>query len=271
MGKCIIMMNQSSGIHSEELTAEKEDVLKGKIAGVVGSDEPVIGTLELTGTAADSQVFSGQTYYNTDAKTKRTGTMLTMTGQTIMPGVIQQTISCAGKYMTGNITVGVIPSKYVDMSVGQTSFNYGSFSGLLASGMTLLKPSWQSTQGNRAGVGWMMPFQYPNGSWEHYEVASKLSINLSYIRTITVSGNVIFNGSSVGTFRVGVKPKNSQIVRILQSQRFGNASAEKTFTWTMDVSAYTGHQHLHFIADTEKATYDHDGNYTLVRTISFGI
>lgn len=105
MGKCIIMTGGMGGIDPDELTADPEDVLKGKIAGVRGSDEPIIGTLELTGTAADSQVYAGQTYYNTDAKTKRTGTMQAMSGQVITPGAAQQTISCAGKYMTGNIVV----------------------------------------------------------------------------------------------------------------------------------------------------------------------
>lgn len=105
MGKCIIMTGGMGGIDPNELTAYPEDVLKGKIAGVRGSDEPIIGMLELTGTAADSQVYAGQTYYNTDAKTKRTGTMQAMSGQVITPGAVQQTISCAGKYMTGNIVV----------------------------------------------------------------------------------------------------------------------------------------------------------------------
>ena len=36
---------------------------------------PLTGTLKLSGTAGDSQVLSGQTYYNTDAKGKRTGSM----------------------------------------------------------------------------------------------------------------------------------------------------------------------------------------------------
>lgn len=75
MGKLIIQKSGGGGLDPDELTAKPEDVLKGKIAGVAGSDEPTAGTLQLTGTAADSQVLNGQTYYNTDAKTKRAGTM----------------------------------------------------------------------------------------------------------------------------------------------------------------------------------------------------
>lgn len=63
------------GLDTDELTAVAGDVLKGKTAGVKGSDDPVTGTLELTGNAADANVLTGKTYYNTDAKTKRSGTM----------------------------------------------------------------------------------------------------------------------------------------------------------------------------------------------------
>ena len=39
----------AGGIDPDELTALQKDVVKGKIAGVSGSDEPVEGTLDLTG------------------------------------------------------------------------------------------------------------------------------------------------------------------------------------------------------------------------------
>lgn len=64
------------GVPSDELTALLSDVLKGKTAVTSDSDdEAAEGTLELTGDAADSHVLSGKTYYNTDAKGKRTGEM----------------------------------------------------------------------------------------------------------------------------------------------------------------------------------------------------
>ena len=70
------------GLSPDDLTAEPGDVLKGKIAGVKGSDEPTAGTLELTGNASDSQVLAGSTYYNTNPKTKRTGTMVNQGAKT---------------------------------------------------------------------------------------------------------------------------------------------------------------------------------------------
>ncbi len=73
MGR-IWMPGGGGGVDLDAITATFEDVLKGKV--IVGPDgEPLTGVLELTGNAADSQVLSGKTYYNTDAKTKRTGTM----------------------------------------------------------------------------------------------------------------------------------------------------------------------------------------------------
>ena len=105
---------------------------------IVGPDgEPLTGTLALSGNASDGQVLSGQTYYNTDAKTKRTGTMpnrgavnqsLAINGsytipagyhngsgkvtqniptkgaQTYTPGTANQTIA-AGQYLTGAQTI----------------------------------------------------------------------------------------------------------------------------------------------------------------------
>ena len=68
------MPGGGGGVDLDAITATFEDVLKGKV--IVGPDgEPLTGVLELTGNAADSQVLVGKTYYNTDAKTKRTGTM----------------------------------------------------------------------------------------------------------------------------------------------------------------------------------------------------
>ena len=76
MGRILMTGGGGSGGSSDDCTATANDVLKGKTAVYNGSgDEPQEGTLELTGDAADGYVYSGKTYYNTDARTKRTGTM----------------------------------------------------------------------------------------------------------------------------------------------------------------------------------------------------
>ena len=80
------------GASSDELTAARGDVLKGKTAVTSDSnDEPMEGTLELTGDAADSHVLSGKTYYNKDPKTRRTGTMPNR-------GAVAQELAAGGSY-----------------------------------------------------------------------------------------------------------------------------------------------------------------------------
>lgn len=88
----------------EDVTATPADVLKGKTAYVKDQDDPVAGTLELTGNATDSYVYPGKTYYSTDPKVKLTGTMPTQATKTITPGASAQTVA-AGRYLTGAITV----------------------------------------------------------------------------------------------------------------------------------------------------------------------
>ena len=80
------------GASSDELTAARGDVLKGKTAVPSdSSDEPVEGTLELTGDAADSHVLIGKTYYNKDPKTRRAGTMPNR-------GAVAQELAAGGSY-----------------------------------------------------------------------------------------------------------------------------------------------------------------------------
>lgn len=92
MGKAVITGSGGGGAGSDECTATKIEVLKGYKAITKDSDDELIeGTLELTGTAADSQVLSGQTYYNTDVKTKRTGAMANR-------GAVSQALNAGGSY-----------------------------------------------------------------------------------------------------------------------------------------------------------------------------
>ena len=74
----ILMPGGGGGIDLDVVTAVAGDVLSGKV--IVGADgEPITGTLALTGNAGTEDVLSGKTFYNADAKTKRSGT-LTLSG-----------------------------------------------------------------------------------------------------------------------------------------------------------------------------------------------
>lgn len=92
MAKAVIMGGGGGGASSDELTAARGDVLKGKTAVTSdSSDEPVEGTLELTGDAADSHVLTGKTYYNKDPKMRRAGTMPNR-------GAVAQELAAGGSY-----------------------------------------------------------------------------------------------------------------------------------------------------------------------------
>lgn len=96
-------------VTSDETTAKAGDVLKGQTyLGADTDDEAGTGTLELTGDAAAGHVLSGKTFYNTNAKTKVTGTIASMDGTVITPSASAQTISCSGKYMTGDCIVNAV-------------------------------------------------------------------------------------------------------------------------------------------------------------------
>ncbi|RFZ79847.1 hypothetical protein DS742_05140 [Lacrimispora amygdalina] len=92
MGKVSIASAGGIGVGSDECTALKDDVLKGMRAVTADSDDEVVeGALELTGDAADSQVLAGKTYYNTNPKIKRTGSMVNQ-------GAVSQALNAGGSY-----------------------------------------------------------------------------------------------------------------------------------------------------------------------------
>lgn len=74
MGK-IWMPGGGGGTDLDVITAAAGDVLKGKV--IVDKDgDPLTGTLELTGNAGTGDVLAGKTFYNNNAKSRQTGTMV---------------------------------------------------------------------------------------------------------------------------------------------------------------------------------------------------
>ncbi|MBS5467266.1 MAG: hypothetical protein KHX69_00320 [Clostridium sp.] len=165
-----IWLPGGGGADLDVVTADAGDVLAGKV--IVGPDgEPLTGTLALSGNASDGQVLSGQTYYNTDAKTKRTGTMpnrgavnqfLAINGsytipagfhngsgkvtqsvktkgaQTYTPGTANQTIA-AGQYLTGAQTIKGDPNLRPENIKKGVSImgNIGTWEGYVSSPLNL--------------------------------------------------------------------------------------------------------------------------------------
>ena len=112
------------GADASVITATAGDVIKGKVILNTNGD-PITGTLELTGNAGTGDVLSGKTFYNTNPKSKLTGTMQSMAGQTVTPTKLRQTISCSGKKMTSNIIIEAISDNYTQLLPGQVVFPEG--------------------------------------------------------------------------------------------------------------------------------------------------
>lgn len=176
-----IWLPGGGGADLDVVTADAGDVLAGKV--IVGPDgEPLTGTLALSGNASDGQVLSGQTYYNTDAKTKRTGTMPnrgavnqslaingsytipagyhngsgkvtqsipTQGGSTTTPGTANKTIVAANRYVSGNIVVAGDPNLTgANIKKGKTIFGVtGTFEGYVTSPLYLFnRGKWNGLQ-----------------------------------------------------------------------------------------------------------------------------
>lgn len=128
MGKVIIAAGGGAG--SDECTAARAELLKGYTAITRDSDdEAVEGTLELTGDAADSQVLAGKSYYNTNPKIKRTGSMVNQ-------GAVSQTLNAGGSYTipsgyhngSGKVTVNSLASQTPgNASTGQILTGYNGW------------------------------------------------------------------------------------------------------------------------------------------------
>lgn len=128
----IWMFGGTGDVDLDVVTAVSEDILNGKV--IVGPDgEPLTGTLALNGDAGDSMVLSGKTYYNTDPKQRRIGTMVNQ-------GTKTATLNCGEMYTIpagyhngqGKVTAGSLEAQTEanategDIEFGKTAWVKGS-------------------------------------------------------------------------------------------------------------------------------------------------
>ena len=109
MSQCLINLS-GGGVRKsllDSITANANDILSGKV--VINSDgELLTGTMTNRGAWNSSVSVNGSVtipagYHNGSGRV--TNSTATMGGQTITPRSTSQTVSCSGRYMTGNIVV----------------------------------------------------------------------------------------------------------------------------------------------------------------------
>nr|WP_156736278.1 hypothetical protein [Mycobacterium sp. E3298] len=106
-----------TGSETSDGTANADDILAPKVA--YSKNQRIVGTLSLSGNAADSQVLFGQTYYNSDAKTKRSGTMPNRGALSFTPSDTPQFIPEG--YYNGSGTIAAGKRKYSGIAILDTA------------------------------------------------------------------------------------------------------------------------------------------------------
>lgn len=138
MSKILMTGGSGGGADLDVVTATPPDVLASKV--IVGADgEPKTGTMQNNGAVAYSLPINGS--YTVPAGYHNGGGKITQSipvfgGQTVAPTKSQQTISCSGKYASGNVVVNPIPANFVDLTGGRVGFNMGTFQSPLDGGVS---------------------------------------------------------------------------------------------------------------------------------------
>ena len=199
------------------MTATAADVIKGKV--IVGPDgEPITGTLELTGNASDGNVLKNKTYYNTDAKTKRTGTMPDHTG-------VPQHIDA--RRLANNRFEVAVAAGYHGYSWAGNSYEYMEFSEVAATlGLTAAKLAKGQTVCGIAGTY----TSDANAVASNIENAKTAYVNGSKIigSMATMAGGTYTPGSSDQTISCSGKKMTSNIIIKAVPDGYVN-----TGTWTV--------------------------------------
>lgn len=212
MGKIYMAGAGGSGGDLDLVTAASGDILKGKV--IVGPDgEPLTGTLALSGNAADSQVLTGKTYYNTDAKTKRTGTMANQGAKTA-------SLNCGGSY--------TIPAGYHNGSGKVTANSLASQTSATAGAGDILSGKTAYVNGSRV-TGNMATLT--GGTFKSTKVNQVISCSgKKMIGDITITGDVnllaanIVSGKSI--LGVAGSAKKSRYLKVTVT----SSSSKKAFT-----------------------------------------
>ncbi|WP_349944373.1 glycine-rich domain-containing protein [Lacrimispora sp. BS-2] len=218
MGKVIIAGSGGSGVGSDECTATKAEVLKGyNVITADSEDEVVEGTLELTGDVSDSQVLEGKTYYNSNPKIKRKGSM-------VNHGAVSLSLNAGASYTVpagfhnggGKVTVNSLASQTSATATaaqilnGQTAWVNGSKLTGILSVHSILNFSAAAYSTNQILLQWQNPYAaggkpfsgvFINYSTNGYPGTGGTRIYTGYGNNATSGGwsQVIVTMPSIGT------------------------------------------------------------------------
>ena len=171
-------------------------------------------------------------YHNGSGKV--TNSQAKQGGQTITPSTSQQTVSCNGKLMTGNIVINAIPSNYVNINSSPAFFSGGSYGKLADLGAYLYKQNGGSptyTYISASNMANTVSVKSSSGSWEEI-IIFKRCIPTSIKRIVAVV-NV---GGSVYRSTYMMLVKNNYYSSVSRSSEMAGTSSDQTLTVNMESS-----------------------------------
>lgn len=105
-----VLLGMGTAFYDSDYSATVADVASGKTFFGHGSTEQQTGTMPVNGTI-NKQLAINETYNIPAGKTDGisiTQNILTLAGQTVVPGKDMITVPSSGKVMTGNVTVNAV-------------------------------------------------------------------------------------------------------------------------------------------------------------------
>lgn len=275
MGECLIKKT-GSGVNTNDLTANRNDVLENKQYFGSGSDEIQTGTMRDRGALIYELPLNGrykipEGYYHDGAKVLQY--IPTMGKQEIGPGAKQIVVATAGKYLTGDVIVksvkNLIPSNikkgvYVG-GVGpgtwegfinndpNTPYYYGSFNGIQT--ITLFRCVQEKSPGTLT-LNKNNFLIYNADGGKSSTVVFNSPINLNNLRKLTVTAASSGSPATFDLWRNRVTDyykNNSNVYNPGLGSRVNSTGSMDGYInqgssgdFTMDVSSFSGSAYLYF-------------------------
>lgn len=257
-----IWTSVGGGADLDIITAGAGDILVGKTI-VDKEGEPVIGTMPNKGAWGTSIGINGNVtipagYHNGTGKV--TQSIPVFSGQTVTPSNSAQTVSCAGKYASGNVVINAIPSNFTDLTGGRVGFNETAFYSPLDGGVRSMNADADSSfygivenPSFLGKVGWGLFVIVSSNHWNW--VVCNHSVNLTDVSRIEV--NVIQTGKT-----------KIEIYSLDKRNIVAVAELYRTGTVSVNTSALKGHHYITFAINAFNLT-GYNSYATMIKKITF--